>query len=207
MRIIVLSPPSADPRERPAMEGFFAAALERYHVRKPGWSEHELERWILGLPAEWRPRLVLHEHHRLVARLGLAGRHEKDPGTGAPPRPGAASRACHDLPSLERLLDFPGAVVFGPVFPSLSKPGHQPVPDFPWAALAGLLRVAHPASGRAARVYALGGITAERLARCRELGFDGAAVLGAVWGSPDPVAALAAIRGAAARMEGARHAA
>lgn len=73
--------------------------------------------------------------------------------------------------------------------------------------LAGLLCVERSAHRRTARVYAVGGVTAERLGRCRELGFDGAAVLGAVWNAPDPVAALAAIRAASARLEGARHAA
>ncbi len=204
MRIVVISPPSADPRERAAMEGFFAAGLERYHVRKPGWTQAELEAWLLGLPAAWRPRLVLHEHHPLVAALGLGGRHDKDTGSRGGGRPGAASRACHDLAALRRLPDFPGSVLFGPVFSSLSKPGYGPAADFPWPELASLLTGGKP---RAARVLAIGGITAERLPRCRELGFDGAAVLGAVWGAPDPVAAFSLIRNGAAKLEGARHAA
>jgi thiamine-phosphate pyrophosphorylase len=207
MRIVVLSPPGPDPRERTALEGFFAAGLERYHVRKPDWSESELESWLLGLPGSWRPRLILHEHHRLVAQLGLGGWHEKDPGQGTPPKPGTASRACHRLAELRPLLERPLSVLFGPVFPSLSKPGHGPAPGFPWPELAALLRAERSADRRAARVFAVGGVTAERLPRCRELGFDGAAVLGAVWGAPDPAAALAAIRAAAARLEGARHAA
>jgi thiamine-phosphate pyrophosphorylase len=95
-------------------------------------------------------------------------------------------------------------VLFGPVFSSLSKPGHGPAADFPWAELASLLAGARP---RAARILAIGGITAARLPRCRELGFDGAAVLGAVWGAPDPVAAYSLIRDVAAKLEGARHAA
>ena len=150
MQIIVLSPPGSDPRERAALEEFFAAGLERYHVRKPAWSESELEAWLLGLPSAWRPRLILHEHHRLVARLGLGGRHEKDPGDGTPPRPGATSRACHGVAELRRLLDRPLSLLFGPVFPSLSKPGHGPAPGFPGPELAGLLRVERsgPTGGR-----------------------------------------------------------
>jgi thiamine-phosphate pyrophosphorylase len=207
MRLLLLSPPAADARERAVLESLFSSGLERYHVRKPGWPEAQLEAWLLGLPEEWRPRLVLHEHHRLAARHGLGGRHEKDPGDGSGPRPGASSRACHDLPTLRRLLDHRLEVLFGPVFPSLSKPGHGPAADFPWTELAGLLGVTRSPNRRAARVFALGGVTAERLPRCRELGFDGAAVLGAVWGAPDPVAAWSALRTAAARLDGARHAA
>jgi thiamine-phosphate pyrophosphorylase len=209
MRIVVISPPSTDPREIPAMGGFFAAGLGRYHVRKPAWTERELEAWLGGLPAPWLPRLVLHGHPALVGRLGLGGRHDRD-GAG-PAAPGAVSRSCHGLPSLRRLLGTGGSVLFGPVFPSLSKPGYGPAPDFPWDELRAILtdgrRADDPGSPGRARVLAIGGVTAGGLGRCRELGFDGAAVLGAVWNGPDPAAAFAAVRDAAAGLEGARHAA
>lgn len=39
-------------------------------------------------------------------------------------------------------------------------------------------------------VVALGGITAERVSQASELGFEGVAVLGAVWQAQDPVAAM-----------------
>src|SRR5271157_1801926 len=105
MKIVVVSPPSTDPRERAALEGLWAAGLERYHVRKPAWTAAELEAWLRRLPAAWRPRLILHEHHHLVAALGLGGAHDKDGAARDAGRP-AASRACHDLPTLRGLLDF-----------------------------------------------------------------------------------------------------
>jgi thiamine-phosphate pyrophosphorylase len=211
MQIVVISPESRDPREVPAIGEFLAAGLECYHVRKPSWTAAELENWLLGLPESWRPRLVLHEHHALVERLGLGGRHDKDGGPGANPVPGAVSRSCHDLPSLRRQLGMPGSILFGPVFASLTKPGYGPAPGFPWYELWAMLRQRKRALGRGpgtrARVLAIGGITAGRLARCRGLGFDGAAVLGAVWGEPDPARAFERIRDEAARLEDARHAA
>jgi thiamine-phosphate pyrophosphorylase len=39
-------------------------------------------------------------------------------------------------------------------------------------------------------VYALGGITPERLSAVRDAGFAGAGILGAVWAQDDPVAAF-----------------
>jgi thiamine-phosphate pyrophosphorylase len=191
MRIAIISPESDDPREIPAMEGFFAAGLERYHVRKPSWTADSLEAWLRGLPVTWRARIVLHQHHALVAALGLGGRHEK----GDSQRAAGPSRSCHDLVSLRRYLKAFEQVIFGPVFPSISKEGYAPVGDFPWKELESLLK--GRGSQGSTRVLAIGGITAERLARCRELGFDGAAVHGAVWNSPDPVGAFAAILDAA----------
>ncbi len=211
MRIVVISPESRDSREIPAMEGFFASGLQRYHVRKPSWTEPELEAWLRGLPGTWRQRIILHEHHALVGRLGLGGCHDKDRGQGAPPLQGGVSRSCHDLPSLRRHLASYASILFGPMFPSLTKPGYGPAADFPWDSLRALLRESRrprvPDPGEPARVLAIGGITANRLARCGELGFDGAAVLGAVWKDSDPARAFGRIRDAAARLEAARHAA
>ena len=97
------------------------------------------------------------------------------------------------------------------MFPSLTKPGYGPAADFPWDSLRTVLREARRrrAAGDdgSASVFAIGGVTANRLARCRELGFDGAAVLGAVWNDSDPLRAFGRIRDAAARLEAARHAA
>jgi len=202
MRIVVISPESADPREVRAIEGFFGAGLESYHVRKPSWTSDALESWLRLLPREWRPRIVLHQHRPLAGRLGLGGTHDRDDGdTPAPP---GCSRSCHAIASLRRHLPRYGSLFFGPVFASLTKPGYGPAPGFPWDDLRSVLRSRTSAE---ARVLAIGGVTAAGLGRCRELEFDGAAVLGAVWNEQDPVAAYVAIRDAAARLEGARHAA
>jgi thiamine-phosphate pyrophosphorylase len=94
--------------------------------------------------------------------------------------------------------------MFGPVFPSLTKADYGPAPDFPWNELQGILR---GRDGRSARVLAIGGVTAARLGRCAEMGFDGAAVMGAVWNEPDPVRAFAGILGASEKLGAACHAA
>ena len=203
MQIVVISPESADPREAGAIDGLFAAGLEHYHVRKPAWTGAELESWLKRLPQGWRKRLILHGHPEIAASLGLGGHHDRDRADN--PTPAGFSRSFHDLASLERHLPAYRAILFGPLFPSISKPGYGPAPGFPWEELRALLAGTRPEPR--ARVLAIGGVSADRLARCRDLGFDGAAVLGAVWNAPDPVNAYVAIRDAAAKLEGARHAA
>jgi thiamine-phosphate pyrophosphorylase len=202
MRIAVISPESEDPRELAAMEGFFLAGLERYHVRKPSWTVEALGAWLGGIPASWRPRIILHQHHPLAAGLGIGGVHDRDQ-EGNPVR-GASSRSCHGIGSLRRSLPLYESLLFGPVFASLTKEGYGPPADFPWDELKSVLSERSPAD---ARVLAIGGVTAAGLPRCQELGFDGAAVLGAVWNEKDPVAAYVSLRDAAAGMEAKRHAA
>jgi thiamine-phosphate pyrophosphorylase len=191
MKLVVLSPESADPREPAVLAALFAAGLERYHVRKPHWSAHELETWLSALPAEWRPRLVLHQHHPLVIALGLGGCHWRDDESAplAPPARGLTSRSCHGLATLRTALGCYDSVFLGPVFPSISKPGHGPWGNFRPDAAATMLSLRSPAARRTT-VFALGGVTAQNALHCRALGFDGVAVLGAVWQAADPVRAF-----------------
>jgi thiamine-phosphate pyrophosphorylase len=198
MKLAVISPPGDDAREIAALDGMVDAGLMRYHVRKPGMSRAALAAWLRALSPEWLPRLVLHQHHELVDEFGLGGRHWSDDGS-APARPladaGTVSRSCHDLPGLHGALGFYDAVLFGPVFPSLSKPGYGPAGASSLAAAAALF-ARRSAVERFTAVFALGGVTAPRLSPLAGLGFDGAAVLGAVWQAADPVAAFRGLQAA-----------
>ncbi|MSU65056.1 MAG: hypothetical protein EXS38_02895 [Opitutus sp.] len=204
MKLVVISPEGDDPREIAVLGALFAAGLERYHVRKPRWSALQLEGWLRNLPVEWRSRLVLHQHQELVELFELGGRHWRDEGKARQPHAGDAtadgkvvdagitSRSCHDLTTLRAALGHYDAVFFSPIFPSISKPGYGPAPDFSAGELAALLRERSEFQRRT-EVIALGGIDADNAARALELGFDGVAVLGALWQSPDPIRVFASL--------------
>jgi len=85
----------------------------------------------------------------------------------------------------------------GPVFTSHSKPGYGPMPEPERAQLSTML-VARTPVQRTTEVIAIGGISTPVLGECSALGFDGAAVLGALWDAPDPVAAFVDLSAAAA---------
>jgi thiamine-phosphate pyrophosphorylase len=192
MKLVVISAEQDHPRETAVVEALFAAGLQRYHVRKPHASAKQLEGWLRAISAEWRSRIVLHQHHELVDELALGGRHWRDDGLAplAPPRDGGVtSRSCHDLAALRGALGGYDSVFFGPVFPSLSKVGHGPRSDFSLDKVSERLN-ARTSFERQTAVLALGGITGEKIPQARELGFDGVAVLGAIWLAADPVSAF-----------------
>lgn len=189
MKLVVISPEADEPREIAVLTALFAAGLERYHVRKPHWPAAQLEAWLRSLPPAWRPRLVLHQQHELVAALGLGGCHWRDDALAPqspPPNRGYTSRSCHDLDALRVALGEFDSVFFGPVFPSISKPGHGPREDLSTVELSAQL-AQRTSQARRTAVVALGGVTPENAAHCRALGFDGVAVLGAIWQAADPV--------------------
>jgi thiamine-phosphate pyrophosphorylase len=212
MKLIVISPEQDDPRETAVLGALLASGLERYHVRKPHWPVARLEAWLRALPAEWYSRLVLHQHHELVAKFGLGGCHWRDEKGGAAcpqdalsalgaTRSTLTSRSCHDFAALGTALGKYDSVFFGPVFPSISKPGYGAGNNFSTNGLSALLAQRTPVE-RHTHVLALGGITAERLPQVHALGFDGVGVLGAIWKSDDPVAAFLELQSAALCLTG-----
>lgn len=102
------------------------------------------------------------------------------------------SRAVHDMPSLLAALGTFDRVLVSPIFPSISKPGHVPTERLTQAAIASTLssRAAIPATAKRTQVIALGGVELSRIANARSLGFDGVAVLGAIWQAADPIDAF-----------------
>jgi thiamine-phosphate pyrophosphorylase len=189
MRLVVISPADDRPDERQVCLALFQAGLARYHLRKPRWTERVTAAWLEALPAGWRSRVVLHAHHGLRDTLDAGGVHFRDDGT-APTQPtthGFASRACHSTAAVATALGRYHAVLVGPVFASHSKPGYGPLAREELDRLQSLLAARTPAQQRT-EVIALGGVDDLSLPRCRDMGFDGAAVLGALWDAPDPVA-------------------
>jgi thiamine-phosphate pyrophosphorylase len=227
VKLIVISPENEDPREQPVLADLFAAGLVSYHLRKPTWTRGQLAGWLHALAPRFHPRIVLHTHHDLAADFPLAGLHHREANEpichlisdkfgsnevldkkGEKPvcnllsdkfsEVGSGllrSRAVHDLATLKGSLESYHRLLVSPVFPSFSKPGYGPSEKLPDAGLRAAL-----ALPRRAEVIALGGIDVSRIAACRELGFDGVAVLGAMWQADDPVLAFEQLIRAAAEV-------
>jgi len=205
MKVIVLSPPDERSNEVAVVESLFAAGLERYHLRKPDWESARLAQWLEAMPARWRSRVFLHSHADLALTFCVGGIHFRDDGDApTDPRPRVApgcltSRSCHYVATVKVALGRYDSILFGPVFPSLSKPGHGPVPAQVLDELRTVL-VARTQAERVTKAFALGGVTAQGVHICRALGFDGVAILGAVWNSADPVATFREFQSASLRM-------
>ena len=194
MRLIVISPEAEDAREPAVLTELFSAGLTHYHLRKPAWSRAQIAVLLQSLPEALHARIVLHTHHDLAAEFTLGGIHDRDqqsrpecPQMGDTLRSSVRlrSRAVHTFSALRNSLGDYDRLLVSPVFNSISKPGYGASADFVFADLKALLSLP-----RRAEVVALGGIDADRISACREYGFDGVAVLGAVWQAADPVRAF-----------------
>ncbi|MBF9141432.1 thiamine phosphate synthase [Hymenobacter properus] len=194
MQLVVISAPEAVAHETDKMRGLLDAGLRRLHLRKPGFSAGEMASIIEQLPARYHARLVLHGHPALVSTMKLGGLHLTAAARTSPSsRPKLAtgqtlSTSFHTLADVRQHRRKYDYVFLSPIFDSLSKSGYAA--GFELSTVAEALRHLRQRTGYVPQVLALGGIEAEKLAAVRQAGFAGAAVLGAMWQSPDPVAAF-----------------
>ena len=146
------------------------------HIRKPESSEAEVERLLNRLKASGcdMSRLTIHYNEPLARKYGLGGVHlrgeELEKGAGAGLRRSLSTHSWKEVQQYAGRVDY---LFISPLFDSISKPGYRSGLD-PEETFS---RLAH----HAGRVVALGGISSDTMTQVERLGFNGAAVLGAVW--------------------------
>ena len=89
------------------------------------------------------------------------------------------STSVHSLEAYNALPVHFSYAFLGPVFDSISKPGYEAV-SFDFSKKEEL----------PVKLVGLGGIGAGNVKQVLEMGFDGAALLGAIWNSEDPITEL-----------------
>jgi len=194
MKVLLVSGPDLFEGELGLLNQFLEQPGFELSIRKPGWDAEGIESMLAAMDPKHLSRIWIHGHPELALKFKTAGVHfgeKKKPEAHKwfAPLKEAGIRigaACHDPNELEHLGDY-DRVLLSPVFESISKPGH--IPSFEPEDVRKAL--VHKPKGT--EVFALGGIIAERFELIGEMGFDGAALLGAVWAAQNPEGALAAI--------------
>lgn len=180
MELIVISAPHKIAAEHSYVHQLFEAGLSLLHLRKPDWELRELDAWIAEIDPVYRARLVLHQCHELASVYGITRLHYTEAHRRRlnmqewPQGEVTRSTSIHDLSALRSLRGFEYCF-FGPVFDSLSKPGYQGRVGIDFSIPV----------GEGIKIIALGGIDPNNIHLIRQMNFDGAAVLGALWNKPE----------------------
>lgn len=103
------------------------------------------------------------------------------------------STSIHDLRDWPALAGQAEQVFYSPVFASISKPGYGPVNSLDFIAKEiAAIRQQHD---RLPRLIGLGGVNADNVSLLQQAGFDGAALMGALWQTPDAIRAFETVKG------------
>lgn len=149
-----------------------------FHLRKPAASRHDYCSFLKQIPRSQHRRIMLHGAYELQEDFELRGLHFSTANRWmkASYRNAFCSSSAHSIAELKELDGQFEQLFISPIFPSISKPRYRG--DINLADLSTYLRQA-----RSSRVIALGGISASNIGALKDMGFDGLAVLGSVWGT------------------------
>ncbi|HEY6160222.1 MAG TPA: thiamine phosphate synthase [Bacteroidia bacterium] len=188
-KIIVISSPTAIPAETEKIIALFRAGLKIFHLRKPGMSKAGYRKLLGNIPPKYHSRIVLHAHHSLANEFKVRGIHftekerKKDRGERNKRLKYSASlHAVVDVFLCRNAYDY---VFISPVFDSISKKHLES--KFELEILSRFFAEYCTLPGRNAEVIALGGVNEKNVRKVFNAGFHGAALLGAIWQSKDPV--------------------
>jgi thiamine-phosphate pyrophosphorylase len=185
MQLIVISSPQEVAGETAIINGLFQAGLSRFHLRKPGSDPQQLCALLDDIDPVFYNRIALHQHHGLALNYGITRLHYteqvrkqmmRDEWESQHAKGYTLSTSIHDFAGIYSLTAF-DYLFFGPVFNSLSKPGHNS--SLPMGFSLKQQQNIKP------QVMAIGGIESRNIPTSKAMGFDGIAVLGTIWGHPE----------------------
>lgn len=189
--IVVISEQTKRQDEAKLVNEMFYEGLNLYHVRKYGISPDELVQFAQQIEPQFVSKLVFHQQFELGASMGITRIHlsEKDrliweESNWKQCNPLLHySTSVHTANAFNSLPNFMEYAFISPVFDSISKPDYKAVP----------IDLNQYQQNTTKRV-ALGGINAANGMKALEMGFDGIAVLGAVWQAESPVNAFKGLK-------------
>lgn len=181
MKIIIITLPEFFEGETTLVNLLFEQGrIERLHLRKPKATEQQMAEWIEQIALPFRHLIVLHDHHLLARKYNLGGIHLNSRNPEAPQWTDGSftiSRSCHSIEEIRHYKQECDYLFLSPIYDSISKEGYGAAfsrEELSGAKTEGLLQD---------NVIALGGISPDNLAEVEQLGFVGAAMLGAFWQS------------------------
>ena len=187
MIVVLLSYEQHYPNEASLLNEMFEQGLTHFHLRKPGWTLTETSTLLKQIDSTYHNRIVLHDHYELQASFQLKGAHfnsrSDDNWNGFVAYASSTSASFHSFEEVHQEGYEFDYVFLSPIFDSISKKGYKSA--FDKQQLTAFLQQDYNT-----KVVALGGINISNLDACREMGFDGVALMGAIWNNDQPVEAL-----------------
>jgi thiamine-phosphate pyrophosphorylase len=180
-QLVGVTPPSLSEDQWACLPAMFRAGLSLLYVRQEESPELKQRLTSDGLGPYRDQIIVPFEMPRTALRL-----HWKEViRQQAPANSQAFSTSIHEISDWPLLREQVRITFYSPLFPSISKPGYGP--DLTLAERTDAIRHIRAHFNGLPALIGLGGIRVDNIRQVQDAGFDGAAVLGTLWQSPDPV--------------------
>ena len=182
--IIIISSPGNLPDEAAIINELFDAGLELFHLRKPDDTKDEMQGLLRKIKPEHYSKIILHQHHSFAVEFGINRIHftemkrkemalEELNTTAIGNVLSTSIHYINDYEDLSTLFEY---TFYGPVFTSISKKDYASVVE-DGLSLGGIKNKVN--------IIAIGGIKEDNINKVLDMGFDGVALLGAIWQVPE----------------------
>lgn len=193
MDIVLISCPFSIDGEIDLVNSMFEEGLHTFHLRKPDYNEYQLAEYLQEIKPDFHPRIKIHSCFGLFDYFTLGGVHipvamavKSNIIDIKKKKNISISSSLHTFDEVKGKNENIDYAFLSPVFDSISKKNYKS--RFDYNELSRVLAVA------STRIIALGGCKPENFNQIKQLGFSGAAILGAVWNSADPLSSYAEIK-------------
>lgn len=181
--IIVITPEQSVREETEIINELFQEGLELLHVRKPVMNATAMSNYIRGIDSGYYEQLVLHSHYVLAQEFGISRLHFKESERQNIPdrffKEYIVSTSVHSIDCFNKLDARWEYAFISPVFPSISKKGYGNSTK--------ILESIRQRENDDSKLIALGGINPHNIDTVFSEDVDGAALLGAIWESKEPL--------------------
>lgn len=186
MKLIVFSSPDRSIAEAKEVTQMFEEGLKYFHIRKTNFSRDELISYLNAIPSKYHSKIVIHSQHALKKAFKLGGLHINRTQRKKKFKSKFKfwlfkkvnsrlyfTRTHSKLSSLTDDTLVYKYVFLSPIYDSISKIGHAG--NFGNRSIEKYVKLSK------SPVIALGGVDVDKFQECKELGFEGVAVLGYIW--------------------------
>ncbi|MCK9163972.1 MAG: thiamine phosphate synthase [Bacteroidales bacterium] len=173
-RLIGITPEKGVRDEQKKIIDLLDSRIDLFHIRKPSLTEEQLKYYLDEFPIEIRNKLTIHYHQSLALEFGLGGVHFNLSSPYIKPIYGGKRKSfsCHNINEMLETRDRFDYVFLSPIYNSISKDGYKSKFNLKDLRELGLINE---------KTIALGGITEDKFAELKDIGFGGAALLGSLW--------------------------
>ncbi|WP_426476337.1 thiamine phosphate synthase [Chryseobacterium sp. CBSDS_008] len=182
--ILVITPELIVPKETDTINQMFQEGLDLLHIRKPWLSRNEMFEFITQIDECFHSQLVLHTHYDLGKEFTISRFHFREIDRREKiykpfVEENTISTSVHDITTYNTLDKEWEYAFISPFFPSISKKGY--------GLNSTIQEEIKHRNNPYVKLIALGGINQDNIHEVFEAEADGAALLGAIWGSEKPL--------------------
>lgn len=181
MKTIIITEERPLKNEFEYIEAILNEGIDNIQIRKPLLSDNYIRVILDNIKEEYHSKLILNGKFSLVDTYkNIGGIHTNSHNKNIPQNfKGIKGYSCHTLKEIESKKEIFDYLFLSPIYDSISKEGYKAKFSFTE------LKNATEKGIVSEKVYALGGITPDKITQIKELGFGGVVFMGYIWNSKD----------------------